>query len=135
MDNKNLEISAESVDSLNAFERITEGAKSLMSRLSSNESTQPGHLYPSKATNENIYDCSNSRSGVAIIFNQINIADQLVINGSEIDTTDLGELLSDIGFDVKICINFTVKKVREELYGCKLTLIQNHIKLFHKNVF
>ena len=69
--------------------------------------------------NENVYDCSNSKSGVALILNQKFFKEKSARAGTDKDATDLGEVLADIGFDVKICNDFSVGEIKSELYDRK----------------
>lgn len=108
------------IDSIEFLDKVAEGAANIISRLSFKEPLKPGHLYPSKATSEVVYDHSNSRSGNAVIFNQTVFKSELMRIGSEKDAKDLSEVLSNIGFDVKICNNFLVNEIKKELYERKL---------------
>lgn len=98
-----------------------EGSSFLSNIFAPPKVKKPGMLFPSRPTNDRYYDMSHQNIGIAVIFNQINIKGESERKGSEKDTQDLEQVLSDIGFTVKICINFTTKEIAQELTNCKLS--------------
>jgi hypothetical protein len=79
---------------------------------------KPGLIHPSRPTNERYYDFTNSYVGVALIFNQSKFKGDDERKGSNKDTEDLRKVLSDIGFAVEICDNYSTRKIHEVLNEC-----------------
>ena len=82
------------------------------------KSLKPGVLHPSKPTNERYYDFTHSSVGAALIFNQITVKGDTERKGSRKDATDLDNVLSGIGFDVKVCNDYSIREIRAELDAC-----------------
>lgn len=80
---------------------------------------KPGNLYPSRPTNDRYYDFTNTRVGAALILNQVKVKGEKERIGSRKDADDLQKVLFEIGFDVKVCDDFTVKEIKQELEACK----------------
>lgn len=55
---------------------------------------------------------------VAIIFNQTNVRGEEKREGSQKDADDLKLVLSEFGFSVKVCNDFTKTKIKKELLTC-----------------
>lgn len=97
-------------------------AKGFWSRNSPPKPEKPGKMYSSMPTNERYYDFTHSRVGAALIFNQMNIKGESERKGSQKDAEDLCVVLSDIGFDVKICDDYTTREIKNELNKCNTVL-------------
>lgn len=91
-------------------------AKSLWSSVFVKDPIKPGKVHPSKPTNERYYDFTHQNIGYALIFNQMRIKGESERNGSEKDAHDLGIALAELGFDVKIFNDFTVREIRQKLH-------------------
>lgn len=87
--------------------------------LLKNDSDKPGKKHPSRPTNERYYDCTNSRVGIAVIFNQIKFKKESERKGSEKDANDLKKVLDKIGFETQIFVDLTSDKIRETLIACE----------------
>lgn len=73
----------------------------------------------SDSSSDKIYNNSHSRAGAAVIFNQMFFKGQTTRYGTDNDAMRLGNILADIGFDVKICNDLTVRDIKKELYDRK----------------
>ena len=91
---------------------------------------KPGIFYPSKPTNERYYDFTHSSVGAALIFNQMKIKGESERKGSRKDAIDLKNVLSEIGFDVKVCDDYSVREIRAELDSCNY-LMTNRKCFYH----
>jgi len=89
-------------------------ARSLFSFLK-REPTKPGKLFPSKPTDERYYDFTNNNVGHAIIFNQVKVKGEQERKGSQKDADDLKEVLSDIGFEVRVYNDNSVEDIKKKL--------------------
>lgn len=96
-----------------------EGSSFFSSIFPTKPPQKPGQKYPSKPTNERYYDFTNSNVGYALIFNQVKVKGESERSGSEKDAKDLAHVLNEIGFTVKICTDYSSKKIAQELYNCK----------------
>jgi hypothetical protein len=79
---------------------------------------KPGLTHPSRPTDERYYDFNHSRVGAAIIFNQMKIKGEAERKGSQKDSDDFRKVLFEIGFEVKICNDFTIRQIKDELESC-----------------
>jgi hypothetical protein len=79
---------------------------------------KPGLTHPSRPTDQRYYDFTHSRVGAAIIFNQMKIKGEAERKGSQKDSDDLRKVLFEIGFEVKICGDFTIRQIKDELESC-----------------
>lgn len=111
-----------------AINIITEAAN-LLSRVSFSSSPKPGLIFPSRPTSESIYDSGNARAGTAVIFNQSYIKGVTDESGTDEYAMNLSDVLSNIGFDVTICHDFTTGEIMKELSECEF-LIQFYYSLF-----
>lgn len=104
-------------------------AKGYWSKIFTKEPNKPGKTYPSMPTNERYYDFTHDRVGAALIFNQVKISGETERTGSLKDAKDLEVVLADIGFDVKVCNDFSIAEIKAELVGCN-SLFMTQIKHF-----
>lgn len=79
---------------------------------------KPGAFYPSKPTNERYYDFTHSNVGAALIFNQMKVKGETERKGSRKDAVDLENVLAEIGFEVKVCDDYSIREIRAELDSC-----------------
>lgn len=79
---------------------------------------KPGQKYPSRPCEEDFYNLSKSQMGLALIFNQINFEDNILIDdlddreGTEKDVNDLSKVLENFGFNVKSYVDSTTKEIK-----------------------
>jgi hypothetical protein len=73
---------------------------------------KPGHITPSRPTDERYYDYTNKNLGIAIIFNQMKFRDEETRKGSEKDARDLKEVLDGLGFHTEVCPDLTTSEIR-----------------------
>lgn len=92
-------------------------AKSLWNSIFTKGPEKPGKIYTSKPTNERYYDFTHANLGFALIFNQMKIKGETERTGSRKDANDLKDVLSGIGFDVRVYNDLSVKEIRNELYS------------------
>lgn len=102
-------------------------AKGFWSSIMLKKPEKPGKKYPSRPTNERYYDFNHARVGAALIFNQMNVKGEVERKGSQKDADDLKLVLSDIGFDVKICNDFSIRDIKEELLACNKFLFMTNM--------
>lgn len=76
---------------------------------------KPGKIFPSIPTDERYYDFTNSKVGIALIFNQMKFKGEQDRKGSKKDADDLKEVLSNIGFNVDVCDDYTVAAIKQKL--------------------
>lgn len=128
-------------DSMKAFEKLNDekpvasapkpavaddvDAQGFFSSIFARDSTKPGKLHPSRPTNERYYDFSNENVGMALIFNQVKVKGESERKGSQKDADNLSEVLSSIGFDVKVYNDFTVRQIGNKLVESKFSCIKN----------
>lgn len=90
-----------------------------ISNLFKRDPKKPGLLYPSRPTESKYYDFTNSNVGIALIFNQVTVKGESARKGSDKDADDLQKVLSEIGFQVEICNDFTVEEIKGKLWQSK----------------
>jgi hypothetical protein len=76
-------------------------------------------LNQSDVKRSKVYDSSNPRAGAAVIFNQMFFKRHSTREGTDKDAIDLANTLADIGFDVKICNDFSADRIKTELLDCE----------------
>lgn len=94
-------------------------AKGFFANLFTKEPPKPGKLHPSRPTNDRYYDFTNENVGIALIFNQVRFKNEQERKGSNKDAEDLREVLSNIGFDVRLHTDFTVQQIKNEVLNSK----------------
>lgn len=96
-------------------------AKNLLYQIA-NDQANLGEIFPSKFKSEKYYDFTNSNVGLALIFNQNEFEKEAERKGSTKDVEDLSNVLTKIGFDVKIYIDLTVNQIKKQLEASEFNL-------------
>lgn len=109
---------ADDVDA-NRYSDNDASTSNFFSKLFEPKPIKPGHKYPSRPTDVKYYDYTNSKIGIALVFNQVQFKDENERAGSTKDALDLSSVLKDIGFDVKILTDSTTKGINETLKARK----------------
>jgi hypothetical protein len=87
-------------------------ASDFFSTILKQPAKKPGHITPSRPTNERYYDYTHTNLGIALIFNQVTFKNEETRKGSEKDARDLKGVLDNIGFHTEVCPDMTTSEIR-----------------------